>query len=130
LALVSLAQLLLLTASVEFRDGEGVSQAQIWLLFVLIIALAVGFGASAYGLFKRHNWGRRLFLGVLTVWASFNLIALFVPSVMLSQTYTVNNLILNSLRYIIGFFLPLWYLNLAHIKILFQPDFTSEDNTK
>jgi hypothetical protein len=130
LALDALAQLLLLTASVEFRDGEGVSQAQVWFTFVLIVAFAVGSGASAYGLFKRHNWGRRLFLGVLTVWAGFNLIALFVPSLMLNQTYTVNSLILNGLRYILGFFLPLWYLNLPHIKILFQPDFTSEDNTK
>jgi hypothetical protein len=92
--------------------------------------LAVGFGASAYGLFQRYNWGRRLFLGVVTVWAGFNLIALFAPSLILNEPYTVNSLIFNGLRYIIGFFLPWWYLNLPHIKILFQPNFSPEDNPK
>jgi hypothetical protein len=130
LALDTLAQLLWFTSSVEFRQGEGVSQVQIWFIFMLMTTSAIGFGGSAYGLFKRHNWGRRLFLSVLAISFGFNLIALFVPSLMQSQIYTNNELILSSLRYIIGFFLPLWYLNLPHIKILFQPGFTPEDNTK
>lgn len=47
--------------------------------------------------------------------------ALFVPGLLFSsnQNRSVGALGLNGLRYVLGLFLPLWYLNLPRVKSLF-----------
>jgi hypothetical protein len=152
LALVNLARILLLSESAQFLGSNGgPGQGQIWLTFVLNAIFALGFGSSAYGLSKRYNWGRVLFLWLIVIWSGSNLIALFAPKLFYflffpntpspisgllfspNPDYTAKELTLNGLRFVVELFLPLWYLNLPHIKMIFrtQPDenFTAEATT-
>jgi hypothetical protein len=152
LALVNLARILLLSESVQFLGSNvGPDQGQIWLIFVLNVIFALGFGGSVYGLLKRYNWGRVLFMWLIVIWSGSNLIALFAPNLLYllffpkavlstpgllfspNQDYTVGELTVNGLRHAVELILPLWYLNLPHIKMIFrtQPDenFTAEATT-
>jgi hypothetical protein len=152
LALVNLARILLLSEGVQFFGGDrGATQSQIWMIFILNILFFLGFGSSAYGLSKQYNWGRIVFLWFVVIWSSFNLIALFapnfyyllfspstvlaIPGLLFSpnQDYTVGELTFNGLRHAVELILPLWYLNLPHIKIVFHTpsaeNFTTEGTT-
>ncbi|MBN1221280.1 MAG: hypothetical protein JXM69_20315 [Anaerolineae bacterium] len=120
LAFLSVANLLLLSAVVQVTgSNDAPSSGQVWVVFFLNIIFLIGFMVSAYGLFRLYNWARILFLGCITVWSVFNLIALFIPSVSPEQDYSIGELTLNGLRYGVGLFLPWWYLNVPHVKAIF-----------
>ena len=53
LALVTLANLLLFSASIEVYGQQG----EVWWVFSLNILFTVGFGLSAFGLWQRSSWG-------------------------------------------------------------------------
>jgi hypothetical protein len=117
---VPLANLLLLTVSTGL--DRAATQSQIWIIFILNVCFSLGFGASAIGLWQQRNWGRRLFLWMIVFWFGLNMLGLFVPELLFSanQSQTTSSLVLNGLRFVVGLILPLWYLNLPHIKVLFQ----------
>ena len=101
------------------------SESQIWVLFVAYTLFTIGFGLSSYGVWQYQSWGRRLFLWTLGAWAVFGVMGLLRVngfSVAPERTYTVTEVIVNLIRYLAGFILPLLYLNLGHIKPLFQSD--------
>lgn len=117
LAVLSLANLLLLMAGADSFSGLGV----VWFIFILSSGYSLGFILSAYGLWQQKNWGRFLFLWTVGIWSITNLAALFAPGIFqASQNHSTVSLILSGLRYLISFILPFWYLNLAHIKALFD----------
>lgn len=139
LALVNLARILLLSESVQLLGSNGgLGQGQIWLIFILNVIFVLGFGGSAYGLMKQYNWGRIIFIWLIVVWSGSNLIALFAPNLFYvlfspnttlpsagllfspNPDYTTRDLMLNGLRFAVELFLPLWYLNLPHIKAIFH----------
>jgi len=117
LALVSLARLLLLSKAVELAGDRVGSPAQIWLVMGLNTAFALLFGAAAFGLWTRQNWGRLLFLYTIVGWGAFIVIALFVSNPADSTTAIVYE----GLRAVVGVTISMWYFNLPHIKQLFSP---------
>jgi hypothetical protein len=116
LAFLALANLLILTQVVETGGYEPESLNQIWLIFGLNVIFGLGFAASAYGLWRKRNWGRLLFLGIIVAWSAFNIIALFSSQ----PAYSAGSRAVNSLRYLVGPVVSWWYLNLARIKHQFQ----------
>jgi len=126
LAVLSFANLLLITSIVQSVTIE-VGILQSWMVFSLNIFLLVTFSISAYGLFKREQWGRLLFLVSVSVWTVSNFFALFSPTYSPNQNYTNQYLLLNAFRYAVALILPLWYLNLPQVKLAFQP---SSENLK
>ncbi|MFN8454189.1 MAG: hypothetical protein U0401_05855 [Anaerolineae bacterium] len=121
LALVSFARMLLLSAVVGVTQEENMSQNQVWLVFIVNTIFGLGFLASAYGLWIRRQWGRLLFIIIIAVWAIFYLIAIFLPqSSPGGQVYSPIEWIINLIPYLIGSIGAIWYLNLAHIKALFN----------
>jgi hypothetical protein len=104
----------------------------------LNVIFALGFGGSVYGLLKRYNWGRVLFMWLIVIWSGSNLIALFAPNLFYflfspntpspgsgllfspNPDYTAKELTLNGFRFVVELCLPLWYLNLPHIKTIFH----------
>jgi hypothetical protein len=121
LALLALARMLVLSAVVGSAMQEGISQGLIWTVFFLNALFALGFGASVYGLWSRRHWGRLLFMGCIIIWSVFYVVALFLPGASLANSnYTVGVLAFNLIPYIIGFLVTIWYLNLPHIKALFD----------
>ncbi len=101
------------------------SESQIWILFVAYTLFTIGFGLSTYGLWQFQSWGRRLFLWTVGAWAIFGVMGLLRVngfSIAPERTYTVTEIVVNLIRYLAGFILPLLYLNLGHIKPLFQTD--------
>jgi hypothetical protein len=121
LTLVRLAQLLLLSAVVESGGQADTDQGQIWLVFVLNGLFSLAFAASAYGLWTRQHWGRLLFMGSVVVWSGFYIVTLFLPvAVPATENRSPVTLIINLIPYIIGVIISIWYLNLPHIKALFD----------
>lgn len=117
LAALSLANLVLLSGSADSFSGPGV----VWLIFILSVGFSLGFLVGAVGLWQQRHWGRLVFLWTVAIWASVNLVALFVPGLFQSApSYTAGGLFLAGLRYLVSLLLPVWYLNLAHIKALFK----------
>jgi len=114
LGLTTLINLLLTT---QAMPDEAISQNQLNGLMLLNGFFSVGFLLSSVSLTQRKNWGRLLFIGFITIWSGANVIALFFM-----PTITFSNLIVNSLRFIIGGGLSIWYLNLPHIKLIFRND--------
>ena len=135
LAFLSFANLLLITSIVQSVTIE-VGVLQSWLVFGLNIFLLIAFSISAYGLFKRQQWGRLLFLVSVSIWAGFNFFALFSSSYSLNQDHTNQAIFFNAFRYAVALIMPLWYLNLPQVKLAFQPslenlkneDPTTDDN--
>lgn len=132
LAALALAGLLLLTQTVELYSNQFNNQALVWLIFIFQTVFAVVFAACAYGLWQFQKWGRVLFLWTSTLWFGVNLLALFVPGILYTSggQYTTTQLILNSIRYIISLFIPVWYLNLPYVKEIFihsPENFATED---
>lgn len=121
--------MLWLTRAVEFSSNEYGNQSRIWLIFVLNTLFAAGFGGSSYGLFRRQNWGRILFLWTIAVWSGANLIAivLFNPSSASNSGTIVSGDIFNSIRFALSALISFWYLNLDRVKALFST--TSEEFT-
>jgi hypothetical protein len=117
MALIAFAQMLNLSAVVGVGDQEGISASRIWTVFILNAFFGLGFGASAIGLWMRHQAGRLLFIGMIVIWSGLNIIGLFTSP---GSTYSWGDISLNLIRYLIGLVLPPWYLNLAHIKALFH----------
>lgn len=117
LAMWSFANLLLLSAVVGSQSDLNLSQGRIWTVFILNALLGIAFAISAYGLWGRHNWGRLLFIACMLVWSVFHVAALFTPDA-LPADYTFGTLIINVIP-LMGAIAAIFYLNLAHIKILF-----------
>jgi hypothetical protein len=129
LAFVAIAQLLILsTTNLSFDNPTWSNQAAIWLIFSVNAFFFFGFSSSAYGLLRRHNWGRIIFLWTVIIWSSYRLAGLFVPFFYANQNFAVGQFMLDALRYAVGLVLPLWYLNLPHIKMIFY-DHPLEDST-
>lgn len=121
--------MLALTAVTGANSQEILSQSLIWTLFFLNAFFGLGFSASAYGLWMRRHWGRLLFCGVVIIWAVVYITALLMPVRSLSTgTNSVMILVLNLLRYVFGSVVPVWYLNLAHIKTLFDTPTPKSEN--
>jgi hypothetical protein len=121
LALVALARLVLLSAVVGSGGQENMSQGQIWVVFILNGLFTLAFAASAYGLWSRRHWGRLLFMGCVIVWAVFYVVALFTSRTPLANNdYTPGSLAFNLIPYVVGLLISVWYLNLPHIKVLFD----------
>ncbi|GAB4410545.1 MAG: hypothetical protein Fur0044_04280 [Anaerolineae bacterium] len=120
LALVALARLVLLSAVVG-SGNENVSQGQVWVVFILNVLLALAFAACAYGLWARRHWGRILFMVCIAVWAVFYVVALLTSGTpWANNDYTPGSLAFNLVPYLGGVILSVWYLNLPHIKALFD----------
>ena len=119
LTLLALALMLFLSAVVRVGGQENLGQGRIWTFFILHILFAVGFSASAYGLWGRHNWGRLLFISSITVWGAYYVIFLLIPAAK-SGNFSVGALILNLIP-LVAVITAILYLNLAHIKALFDP---------
>lgn len=121
LALLTLGNLLILARSAGFFSME---QSRIWLVFILNVFFLISFSLSFYGLWQHHNWGRLLFLWSLGLWATFGLLALFMPNFLSTsaRTEAISSVLFNAFRYVASFLFPLLYLNLAHIKVRFQQE--------
>ena len=117
LAFIALSRLLFLSRVVELAHEEFGSQTGVWLVFALDALFCVGFGLSAYGLWKRRNWGRLLFLWLLGAWSAFELIGPFVAN----QDAFID-LTANIFRVAVGLLIALFYFNLPRIKTLFNID--------
>jgi hypothetical protein len=124
LAFIALSRLLFLSRVVQLAGEEFGSQAGVWLVFALDALFCVGFGLSAYGLWKRRNWGRLLFLWLLGSWSAFELIGPFV-----TNQDTFIDLTASIFRVAIGLLIALVYFNLPRIKALFTIDeeFSTKD---
>lgn len=121
LVLVALSRLLLLSAVVAAESDLKFTQGQIWTVFVLNGLFGLAFAASAYGLWTRRHWGRLLFMGSIIVWAIFYVVALFTSSELsASSDYGPGSLVFNLVPYIVGLIVSVWYLNMPHIKALFD----------
>lgn len=128
LAVWALANLLLLSSVVGMLNPE-VSRERIWAVFLLNILFSLIFAASAYGLWTRRKWGRFLFIGSITVWTCFYIVSLFMSnSRAASGNYTFGALTINIIIYVVGAGSAIYYLNLAHIKALF--DTPTDKSTK
>lgn len=117
LAVLAFVQMLNISVMAGLPDPESMSQGQIWTVFIFNAFFGLGFLASVYGLWTRKHWGRRLFIGMIVIWSGLNIIGLFTAA---RQTYSWGDLSLSLVRYLIGLTLPAWYLNLSHIKALFD----------
>ena len=130
LAVVALARLLLLSAVIESGGQENTDQGQIWIVFILNALFAIAFAACVYGLWTRRNWGRLLFMISVTIWSIFYIVALFLPTgAPVTESYSVMTLIINLIPYIIGVALSIWYLNLPHIKAMFEIKRAADEQT-
>jgi hypothetical protein len=124
LALLALANLLLLSEAVELYSNEYGTQLQAWIVVGLNVIFGLAFGAATYGLWRHRNWGRILFLWIIVVWAVFNLIAIFMPGVFApaNQEAMPDELTINGIRFAVTLLIPVWYLNRPQIKSLFYRD--------
>lgn len=123
LVFIAIARMLLLSAVVETTNQETISQGRIWTVFILNALFVVGFAASTYGLWGRHHWGRLLFMGCVIVWSLFYIAAQFLPGVSsANRNYTLGALTFNLIPYVVGLLVSVWYLNLPHIKALFDTE--------
>lgn len=121
LVLVALARMLLLSAMVGVTDQEALSQNRIWTIFILNALFVLGFAASVYGLWSRRHWGRLLFMGCIIIWSIFYVVVLFLPGTSAaSGNYSLGTLTFNLMPYLVGLLASIWYLNLPHIKALFD----------
>lgn len=120
LAFLAVANLLLLSQIVAYSDGQ-VSQGQIWAVFIMNVIFGLAFAASTYGLWRRQNWGRLLFIWTIVIWSAANFVALFIPGLLflVENQRSAGELTLGGIRFAVGLILPLWYLNLPRIKTLF-----------
>lgn len=123
LAFLSFARLLLLTRVVQLGGEVLENQSMIWLVFIFNTAFGLGFTGSAYGLWRRRNWGRVLFLWWIVIWSGFNWVAVFFnPALSSNQEALISNLLINGLRLAVGVIISMWYFNMPHIKALFDTD--------
>ncbi|MDM8521499.1 hypothetical protein QUF64_15745 [Anaerolineales bacterium HSG6] len=114
LSLLAASHLLLFSSSTAYLTQQNVNL--MWTILGANIVLCLGFALGSYGLSTRKNWGRLLFLGLITIWSAINLIILLDS---LLNEPAIDH-VLNSLRFIVAIIVPLWYLNLPHIKLLFK----------
>lgn len=121
LVLVAFSRLILLSAIVMSESDLNLSQGQIWTVFILNGFFGLIFAASAYGLWTRHHWGRLLFMGSIIVWAISYIVALLTSGEWSANSdYGPGSLVFNLIPYIVGLIVSVWYLNLPHIKALFD----------
>ncbi|MFQ5611055.1 MAG: hypothetical protein ACE5H9_02880 [Anaerolineae bacterium] len=92
-------------------------------LFVIVdVGFIIGFLVAAYGLARRLEWGRRLFIALSIVRFGVLTFGLFLPGVISSQAGSLRpgqqGWLLG--RYAASLVLPVWYLSLAHIRARFK----------
>ena len=121
LAVLAVANLLQLTLAAGLYSDVYGAQARLWLVFVLNIAFGLAFVACAFGLWQKQNWGRLLFIGTIIAWSAFNLLAVLLRDVVYSSVVesTPAGAAVNTIRFALGLFLPLLFLNLPRVKALF-----------
>ncbi len=123
LTLLALARLLLLSQAVELYSDEFGNRLQVWIIFSLNTLFGLGFGASAYGLWRRHNWARLLFLWLAVIWSTSNLFALLLSALNPSTgIFSPVDIILGTLQASLGIIIPVWYFNIPRIKALFYTE--------
>ncbi|MBE7551925.1 MAG: hypothetical protein HS126_12725 [Anaerolineales bacterium] len=121
LVLVALSRLILLSAIVASESDLNLSQGQVWTVFVLNGLFGLAFAASAYGLWTLRHWGRLLFMGSIIVWAIFYVVALFSSGELSAGSdYSPGSVVFNLVPYLVGLIVSVWYLNMPHIKALFD----------
>ncbi len=118
LTLLAVVNILWLTAIVENTNQE-IEISRIWLFFLLNTLFGLGFAVSAFGLWRLRNWGRLLFMGMIFIWAASYVLAWLI-SLSNSQPYSISELTLNFIPYLLGAGLSIAYLNLPRIKALFE----------
>ena len=128
LALIAVVRLLILIQTVELYSDEFGNQTLVWIIFVLNSLFGLGFAASAYGLWKRYNWGRILFMWLIVSWSGLNLFAIYSPYFSPRQDLSFDGAMISSLRFGFGIILSLVYFNLPRVKELFLLD-PAEDST-
>jgi membrane protease YdiL (CAAX protease family) len=121
LAVLAFVNLLYLVNAVELYSDQDGNQAQVWIVFVVNVGFGLAFAISIYGLWRRQNWGRLLFLWTIVIWSGFNFMALFAPGIIFASDVqrTVSELTLNGVRFAAGVAIPLLFLNLPRVKALF-----------
>ncbi len=122
LAILAFLNLLLLSESVELYSNQFNNQAQLWIIFIISLIFCFTFLLSAYALWQYHNWGRILFLLAIAIWFGFNLVTMTMSNFVSSETnsYDLSELFVDSLQSVVAIMLPLWYLNIPHIKAIFH----------
>ncbi len=117
LCFAAITRLLLLSEMSMLNINE-----PMWLLFIGYVIAVVAFAASAYALWQHLNWGRILFVWLTIIWSIGNILGLLSPFFLdFPMLQTPAQLSLDILRYVIGCFLPVIYLNLASVKLEFKP---------
>ncbi len=95
-----------------------------WLGLTLAFVAPFGFGASVYGLWELRPWGRILFLGMTTLFFSFNAVGVWLPGGVSPEIQDPAQMqtarLLATARYSLALVIPLVYFNLGWIKILFR----------
>jgi hypothetical protein len=106
----ALAYLLLLSTVAKVSTGQN------YLLFVTAstILFGLGFAASTVGLWRRDNWGRLLFMGLIIIWAVARVGALFI------YDSSVENIMVAAF-YLVGGGAIVVYLRLPRIQAYFLP---------
>lgn len=98
-----------------FNTTAFLSWTELAAAYSLNILFVIGFGASCYGFWHRLDWGRRLFLGLITFWSISNILAIVITR----EADGSGEYLLNLLRFALAFTFPMIYLNLPHIKTHF-----------
>ena len=121
LAVLVFVEMLNLTQAIRLNNVESGSQARIWTIFILSVTFGLAFISSTYGLWRQHNWGRLLFIWTNVIWSGFNIIALFVPTLIFATGagHSVPELATGIIRFAASLVIPLVYLNLPRVKALF-----------
>lgn len=123
LTIIPIARLLFLSRATALYDVASQAQTQVYLIVMMNLLFALGFGASVYGLWLRQNWGRIVFLSTVSVWCGLNLGALLLPGLvpMSSQSLETNTIISAGAKFAIGLIVTWWYFSLPYVKALFYP---------
>ena len=124
LAVLAAAHLLVLSATAEAVYVE--AALPIWIISSLNFLFALGFGASAYGLWQHRPWGRTMFLGLIIILSGLNFASLLVSGGLWAAGFP---LLLNGLRYGAALVIPWLYFNLPNIRLQFSDKPSTEDVT-
>lgn len=129
LTLLAAAKVLLLSKAVDLETNMYGTQTAAWFILVSNVMLGIGFAASTYGLWRRRDWGRLLFMGMILIWFGANLAMMFMPGAAVRPSdQGIDPRLINGLRFAVGLILSLIYLNLPRVKALFNGHTTEDIN--